>query len=270
MGANVAELVPPVLLPPPPPGSRPLAAWPPPRRPGRDGLGIAGQLLWVPLVIIGVVCAASIWLVVVGLPLLLVALPPFLACRERRYGRPAPRSLIVAGLVVIPLLDATAVVGVVLADGDPAAYVGLAAFAAWTIAATLVLLRLRSAPIDVSDARPEALGLWLVVLWMPMAVGLLWPAGFVVGAPFLALALAPCHAGRLRHQRRAIPRWTMVMSSVAAATWTIGAVIVVINQDGLLVSAGTAVGLLTWIIPAVVTNVLLWHRPNFRLTRRPY
>lgn len=261
----MADLGPPALLPPPPPGSRPLAAWPPPPPPRcRDGVGIVGQLLWAPLVFVGAVGAASIWLTVFGLPLLLVSLPPFLACGERRCGRRAPRSLVVAGLVVIPVIDVGAVVAVAFAAGDPAAYAGLVAVAAWSIAATIVLLRLRSGPVDVSRAVPEVLGLWLLVLWVPMAVALLWPTGFVIGAPFMALALAPCQAGRLRHRGHAIPQWLLVVSSGAVATWTVAAVVAVVNQDGLLLHVLTLAALLPWVAPAVVTNVLLWRRPAFR------
>lgn len=255
----------PVLLPPPPPGSRPLAAWPPPPPPRRrDGVGIVGQLLWAPLVFVGVVGAASIWLTAFGLPLLLMSLPPFLACGERRGGRPAPRSLVVAGLVAILMIDVGAVTAVAFADGDPAAYAGLVAVAAWSIAATAVLLRLRSAAVDVTTALPEVLGLWLLVLWLPMAAALLWPTVFVIGAPFMALALCPCQAGRLRHRGLLIPRWLMIGSSVAVATWTIAAAVAVVNQDGVLLTVLTVAALAPWVGAAAVTNVLLWRRPVFR------
>ena len=109
------------------------------------------------------------------------------------------------------------------------------------------MLRLRSAAVDVTTALPEVLGLWLLVLWLPMAAALLWPTVFVIGAPFMALALCPCQAGRLRHRGLLIPRWLMMGSSVAVATWTIAAAVAVVNQDGVLLTVLTVAALAPWV-----------------------
>ncbi|MGH9271948.1 MAG: hypothetical protein ACRDZ2_11805 [Ilumatobacteraceae bacterium] len=238
---------------------RPRAAWPAPRGRRDHALGLFGQILWAPFVAFGALCAASIWLIVIGVPLLLVVLPAFLACNERRCGRrPAP-SLLVAGLAAIPVLDASALVAVVYADGGPAARLGLAALAFWSVAATITLLRMRRPP-PRWHGEPEALGLWLQVLWIPMAVALIWPALMLFGVPFLLLALAPCYAGRLRHQRRFIPVQVTFISSLAVTTWSAVAVGASIGQGRWLVGLLTLGVLMLWIVPAVVTNVLLWRR----------
>ncbi|MGI9028531.1 MAG: hypothetical protein ACR2HP_00880, partial [Ilumatobacteraceae bacterium] len=198
----MAELVRPVTLPPPAPGARPLAAWPPPPR--HDPLGVVGLLLWAPFVVVAAGLAVTVWLAPFGIPLLMLTLPPFFACHERRRHRRPSRGLVAVGFVAIGLLDAGAIVLATDAGLDSRVFAGMTALGSWNVAAAIVLRRLRRrrSPSDSIGGEPEALGLWLQVVWLPMVVTLLWPTGLVVGAPLMALALAPCYAGHLRRRDR--------------------------------------------------------------------
>ena len=90
----MVELPPPGQLPPPvPPVLRPVSA----RQ--HEALGIWLQLLWFPVGLFGVLLVMTLDGSVVGMPLVLLALPPFTAGRMRRRGGRAPRSLLAAGFV---------------------------------------------------------------------------------------------------------------------------------------------------------------------------
>ena len=93
-GAAVVELPPPDPLPPPvPPVPPPVSA----RQ--HEVLGVWLQLLWFPVGLFGLLLVLTLDGSVVGMPLVLLALPPFTAGRMRRRGGRAPRSLLAAGFV---------------------------------------------------------------------------------------------------------------------------------------------------------------------------
>lgn len=227
------------------------------------------MLLWTPVVIAAAGFTVTVWLAPFGIPALLLALPPMLACNERRCGRRPARGLVAVGVITVAALDAGALVLAVDAGLGASVYAGSVALSAWSAVATVVLVRLRSVPLRAGAAEPEALGLWLQVIWLPMVVAMLLPAALVFGAPFLLLALANCYAGWLRHRLRPVPVRLMVTSSLAVATWTVPPVVVAFAQDGLLLDLLTLAALLPWIVPAILTNALLWASPTYRLAPPP-
>ena len=77
--------------------SRPCSARSPARQ--HEALGVWLQLLWFPVGLFGVLLVMTLDGSVVGMPLVLLALPPFTAGRMRRRGGRAPRSLLAAGFV---------------------------------------------------------------------------------------------------------------------------------------------------------------------------
>lgn len=262
----MGELRPPMRLPPPPPGTRPLAAWAPPHVVSYDSLGLLGEVLWGSVVVVGAYLTATLYGAVIGVPLLLCSLPPYFACQERRQRRRAPRSLVAMGFVGIAGVNAGALV-LVQADYDAFVYGVAAMLAIWSIVAAVVLGHLwpRRLPVGFAEDSGEALGLWLQVLWAPLGVLALWPAALLIGMPFLLAAVASCAAGWLRHRRRAVPNWLIAVCSAGTTGMVVVAVVgTIVGIEGLawraLVLAASAV----WLVPAVLTNVLLWVRPSFR------
>ena len=137
----MVELPPSGPLPPPVPAVlRPLPA----RQ--HEALGVWLQLLWFPVGLFGVLLVLTLDGSVVGMPLVLLALPPFTAGRMRRRGGRAPRSLLAAGFVgtaVVATMGAWILiasnqdVGQEQATVDGSDLVMLLTLVGWTLSTTL-------------------------------------------------------------------------------------------------------------------------------------
>ncbi|MGH9272708.1 MAG: hypothetical protein ACRDZ2_15730, partial [Ilumatobacteraceae bacterium] len=63
--------------------------------------------LWFPMGLLGILLVLTLGGAVAGMPLLLLAMPPFTAGRMRRRGGRAPRSLLLAGFVGVAVVAST-------------------------------------------------------------------------------------------------------------------------------------------------------------------
>lgn len=122
----------------------------------------------------------------------------------------------------------------------------------------------------------EVLGLWLQVLWLPIALFgamlILTIEGAHIGVALMLLAAPPFLAGRMRHRGGRAPRSLVATGFLAVAivsaswTWILLSSIrpvdewwtVITLNDVILVST-----LVLWTALASTTIVLAWTRPSF-------